>query len=251
MALKPKAGAAPRGGFEDEASPGVVAADAPAQDPVAQASVAAVTAVAVASASSRQLTTGSGFKDVFKAFENAIPVMDFGTLPRLVGTNGGIEAKLNGGKTLDLGREMDLSIISYRSQWTISPGDDSKEAKEFVKYSNDGVTIDSTGQEVNAYLEHLRTVEGYEDADKKRYVFITGIIDSAEGDKSLVGQVVEVSLSPQAVRDFEGYRFQRSAAIATGRASAEGAELVTVKADKRSGNGNNWTTLVVGGRKAA
>lgn len=242
---KTAAPAAPTPAFEDtDAAPAAVADPAPAADP-ALAAAQGTTAIATASATSRAVVSHKGFKDFFKQFENNLPATDFGTLPRCVGTQGTIQAKMNGGKEIDLGKSVVLSLLSYRDEYVISPGSDAEEAKKLVAYSRDGKTIDATGQDVNEYLKNLIEVEGYTDASKKRYVYLTGILESATDDKSLVNSMVEISLSPQAVTDWEGYRLQTAVKISRGIKPEDGAERIKIDADKRSGNGRNWTTLLV------
>lgn len=249
----------PAAQFEDDNTPApgaqTVAAEAtkadkgPSVEAAAGASAQASTAIATASATSKALVAGGGkFTDFFAQFENALPELEFGTLPRLIGAQGGVTAKLTSNKTIELGKSVEMTLLSFNDRFTVSPGDDSDEAKKLVRYSRDGVTIESSGESVAAYLENLRTVEGFTEASCKKYVSLVGILEtvSDKDGEQLIGSMVEAQLSPQGVTDFKGYRLQKSVKIARGAQSAEGADRVTVAADKRSGNGKNWTVLQVG-----
>lgn len=198
-------------------------------------------ALAVAKIGASSLAKQGKFEVALTDLRDVIPSVEFGTFPRLVGSNGNVMDK--DGKAL--GQFVDLQLLSWTETYVVSPGEDSDEAKKSVRYSRDGVTIDETGESVAAYLEQLRTVDGYENAAKKKYIELVGILEKADKTTDHLGQLVQVSLSPQSLKSFEGYRANVSVQVRLGKREIEGAERVRVTPELKSGNGKNWTLLKV------
>lgn len=236
MALvkKPAAPAA----FEEMETSQVVEQDS---TPTAEdkAKVAAVNAVA--KAQSTAVGSVGKFQTALQAYEDALPAIDFGVLPRLKGSNGLILDADNA----KLGSEVQITLISFNNQFVITPGEDSDEATKLVKYSSDGVTIDETGQSVADYIKYLVDVEGYKDASSKHYLELVGILNSAEKDTEHLGNMVQLSLSPQSRKSFEAYRLQKSVKIRMGRDTEEGAEELTIRAVVKTMGNYTFTILQV------
>lgn len=222
----------------DSADVAEVAEAAPS--PADKVKVAATVAVAKA-----QNTAVGAVSNKFQAalgnYENALPAVDFGVLPRLKGSNGLIMDADNA----KLGAEIQMTLISFNDQFVITPGVDDPAATKFVKYSLDGVTIDSTGQSVAEYIKVLKEVEGYEDADMKKYCEVIGILNSSEKESEHLGNMVQVSLSPQSRKSFEAYRLQQSVKIQMGRATEEGSEELTLRAVVKTMGNYTFTILQV------
>lgn len=233
MVLKANTPAAP-------AAPGKFETDTPATAAQeAAAKVESTTAIAKAQASS--VVASGPMKAILADKENALPAVDFGVLPRLTGSNGNV---LDSDKK-PMGTWIKLSLISWNKQFVISPGDDSDEAKALVRYSRDGVTIDETGENVNEYLNVLRTTNGYDDASVKEYCELIGILENAEKANDAVGQMVQVSLSPQSRKGFEAYRLQRSVLVKMGRATEEGSEKLKITTELKTFGANTFTLLKI------
>lgn len=235
--------AAPAGKFEDSSTTVVVEQPAqPAEAAQAAAGVAASTAIAKAATTG--LARQGKLETLFSEHRNAIPPMEFGTLPRLVGTNGNVQDR---GEGKLLGESVVIELVSWNEEFVVSPGSDKEEAKALVRYSLDGKTIDATGESVASYLEKLRTVEGYSDASIKRYVQLIGIVESTAKASELVGQMVQVSLSPQSAKLFDGYRMQESVKL---RLRPELKEQIDnrlkVTAEVKQQGSNTFTLLKVG-----
>ncbi len=242
MALAKAAGTSPA--FEDE---GAIAEAQASVTEVAPPEVKVAGVLAVAKAAATSVATGGTYGDVYKNFENVIQDLEFGTVARLVGSNGGITAKLNS-KKLKLGKTIKATLVSFNDTYQISPGKDTDEAKKFVKYSSDGKHIDGTGEDVLAYIAKLRESGGYPEASLKKYTSLVVILDEvvdADGDKSLVGEMVEVSLSPTAGVAFKGLRQQRSVKVARKLATVEGIDQLVIRADVRQNGSNEYTALDV------
>ena len=213
-------------------------------DPVARAQVTATTTVAKANASASLPTLGK-MQPVLAELQNALPSIDWGVLPRLVATQG----QLRDGDKNRYGEFATFSLLSYRDYWVVSPGDDGQEAKEYVRYSDDGLTLTEDGRDVNDYLNELREVHGYTKAAKKQYTSLIGILEDADAPKEKasdnIGQMVEVSLSPQSRKSFQAYLLQRTVQVARGVASAEGSERLKLVAEAKSANGKDFTLIKV------
>lgn len=246
MALNKGNTTKPAAKFEDEQTGGTTVADAPAPaaapgtvDPIA----AGNKAVTKASDTSRAVVAATAYGDIFKSLQGAIQPLEFGTVPRLVGAQGVIQAKVAGKKS-SLGKSIELTLLSFNDEHVVSPGKDDDEATQLVRYSLDGKTIDGTGEDVNTYLEKLRS-QGYDKASVKRYVQLIGVLEASAEKSELVGEMVQVSLSPQSAKGWDGYRMQRSVKVARNIVKAEGSDKLVITADPRTFGKNDYTALVV------
>lgn len=196
--------------------------------------------VAVAKAANTAVgAVGTKFQASLGSFENALPAVDFGVLPRIKGSNGMLMDG-DGGK---LGELAQITLISFNDQFVITPGVDDKESTKFVKYSLDGVTIDATGESVATYIQMLKEVEGYDKAEMKKYCELVGILNSSEKKSEHEGNMVQVSLSPQSRKSFEAYRLQQSVKIKMGRATEEGSEELTLRAVVKTMGNYEFTSI--------
>lgn len=233
VAAAPAAAAAP-GGFEtDTATPTQQAA----------AAVGANTAIAKAKTSAMAVTAGK-VDSVFDGYKMQKAPVEFGEIPRLIASPAGI---LDGDGN-KYGSWVEFTLAAWNDLYVISPGSDTAEARGFVRYSNDGETIDDTGESVSAYLENLRTVEGYPDASRKLYAELVGIVEKSEKDVGKAGVLVQVSLSPQARKLFTGLGKQQAVYVRMGRAPVEGSEKLMIRSEGRSMNGKNFAILAISAR---
>lgn len=207
--------------------------------PTAADKVKVAASVAVASAKNTAVGAVGKFETALSGYENALPAIDFGVLPRLKGSNG----MIMDGDNSKLGAEVRITLISFNDQYVITPGVDDPAATKFVKYSADGITIDSTGQSVASYIQQLKDVDGYEDADVKKYCEVIGILNKAEKETEHVGNMVQLSLSPQSRKSFEAYRLQQSVKIKMGRATEEGSEELVFRAVVKTMGNYTFTIL--------
>lgn len=237
--------------FEDEgtttAPAAAATAEAPAAAPGTSPDVEATRAVTKAAGTA--VAQPQRFGDVFKQYENVIQDIEFGTVARLVGATGIVQAKLNG-KKLDLGESIEIEMVSFNDTYQVSPGDDTPKGKAAVKYSKDGKMIDGLpGVTVDAYLAKLINSDGFPKAALKKYVSLVGILNKVtdeKKDQSLVGSMVEVSLSPTAGKAFNGQRLQASIKVSRGLMKEEQIRTLKVTADKRSNaQGQDYTALDV------
>lgn len=239
---------APAPKFEENT--GTTVADKPTPIPIpeqAAATAGVAASMAIAKAATTAVAKPAKFEAALTELRDVIPAVDFGTFPRLVGSNGNVMDK-DGAL---LGQFADITLLSWNETFVASPGDDSDEAKKLVRYSRDGVTLDDTGERLDQYLEVLRTTHGYKEALKKKYIELVGILEKSEKPCAHVNQIVQISLSPQSLKSFEGYRANVSVAVRLGKRTHEGAEKLRVTPQVKSGNGKTWTLLKVEGTPAA
>jgi hypothetical protein len=222
-------------------APVQVATPAPAPTPAAVAAASVEATTAIAKAASTSLAPRKAFSYVLAELEKALDPVNVGDLPRLKSGAGNIKDA----DGTNYGSFIKLELLSFHDSWTISPGSDSDEAKPLVRYSLDGKFIDGTGESVTEYLENLKTVEGYDKANVKRYLILAGIIDDCEKAKEKVGSIVQVSMAPQSAKTFNNYHMQRSVLVSRGALPADGSQLIKITAVGATMNGKDFTRLEV------
>lgn len=213
----------------------------------AQAEAAAQTAsTAIAAAGASAVTTFKKMETILSNLKNALPKIDWGVLPRLVGSSG----RLRDGDKQGYGEWVEITLLHYQDQWVATPGDDSAEAKEYVRYSDDGVTLNDDGRTIDQYLEYLRTL-GYTKAAKKEYTSLVGILEDAEkfekDAKDNLGAMIEISLSPMSRKSWQAYQLQRSVQVARGVKPEEGSDRIKIVARAESKGDRDFTLLKVVG----
>jgi hypothetical protein len=248
MALSKPKPAAPQtaGKFEDtDNTQGGTAVDdkpatvAPKVSDNAAAAAGVKASTEVARISSNSLVAGQKLETLFAAQENALPAVDFGVLPRIVGTQGQFQDK---GDNKLLGDTIKVQLISWNKQFVISPGTDNDEDKEHVRYSRDGVTIDETGESVETYLQSLRETDGFKDASKKEYCELIGILLETAKPSEQVGNMVQVSLSPQSRKLFEGFRLQESVKLRLNPQS-KASDVLVLRAEVKTQGSFTFTVI--------
>lgn len=250
MALAKNKSAAPSapGTFENDdntvqapvaENPQAPAVEAPS--PAAEVVAAQTASHAIAKAQSTAVAaTGGRVVGVFEGIKDAMPALDFGVLPRLVGTNGLI---LDADK-LPLGDEIKIQLVSWNHEWVLSPNDKDPEAKDLVRFSKDGLTVSDTGQSCTEYIDFL-VKEGYEKAGMKQYVQLIGILMEAKKPTAHLDGMVVISLSPQSRKLFEGFGIQQGVRVRMGKVAAEGQDVVIVRAVVKSKGSDTFTLLQV------
>lgn len=232
------------GAFEETGSTVTAEAPkAPAQQAPAEAGVKAGSEVAAAPRAGVPVLAGGKMVSLLHDFRNAIPKLDFGVLPRLVGTQGQIQNKDTGAL---LGDNITIQLVSYNDEFVVSPGDDAADAKELVRYSDDGKVLnDGSGTLVADHLKLLRETHNYPDASVKKYVQVIGIVLATAKPSDLVEQMVLISLSPQSAKAFQGYDLQESVKLRLGSRTTENASILKVSGEVKTQGGNTFTLLKV------
>jgi Fe-S-cluster formation regulator IscX/YfhJ len=224
---------------------------APAAAPEAAAAEAAkTTAVAISNAKAGAVTVSKKFVGALSDLENVFDpsTLDFNTFPRVVVGLDGFSKD-----DLDLGKKIKLEVMSYNTRYVASPGDDSDEAKKLVRYSLDGKTIsssgDDNGMDIFAYIQEMKTVHGMADAGLKEYLSIFGFLvaaDDAEGKFNEIDEadreIVELQVPPQSRALFT--RYQMTEGVKIQRGVTEATPYVVCTQEKKQGSGTKKFALI-------
>lgn len=225
MVLKARNADVPAFESEDQAAP----ADAPAVEQTTAVAPARTTAVA------KPLKATAAYGD----FEDALPGVDFGTFPRITTDLGGFEMDKE-----VIGETIKLELMSWSHRYVVTPGVDDKEANELVRYSNDGEYLsDGSGTTVQEYLAKLQDVMGYDKASVKTYIDLTGIL-LAKGAEEIPAEsqsIVQVQLSPQSVKQFNGYRITKG--VMEARSGIATGNVLTMKRERNEYNGKKFAYI--------
>lgn len=235
-------------GSEADAAADTREAAKPSKEAVAKA-----TETAVALSKQHAVATGATkkFAAALKDKENVFDPssLDFNTFPRVtVGLDG--FSKDDG---TDLGKEIALEVMSYNTRWVASPGTDDEEAKKHVRYSLDGKTIDSTGDDngddIQEYIRTLKTVHGYTDAGLKQYLSIYGFLTSANGEAIDPAdlEIVALQVPPQSRPLFERHQINQGVKISRG--SVEASDIVWCQQEKKTGGNKKFAQINFGAKQ--
>lgn len=193
----------------------------------------------IAAASSNQVAVAKPMTDPFTPLKNAFPV-EFDTLCNVQLNQGNAINKDTGAA---LGDVIGLELLSFQDQTVVSPGVDGEEAKEHVRYSDDGVTT-SQGESVPEYLAHLKSA-GYPDAKLSQRVIIVGsLFDPGVKGKKIAGmkdKLVQINLPPSSVGGFKRYRADQAFQIGKGLAKLEDVEKMRITCNIKTKGDNTWT----------
>ena len=176
---------------------------------------------------------------ILNAFKDAFTV-EYDTFERLKAGAGDIQDSSGN----SLGREIAIELRSWQLAWDIGMGDDSAKAKEYVRYSDDGVTLSDSGQTIADYLDEVRPM--FPKAKVAQKMVLVGVLLAAENATNLLDRTVQVSLSSQARKTFDRYNFDRTFDVAAGKQPAEGSNVLSIKALGKKTGDKNWTLLQVG-----
>lgn len=212
-----------------QAEPQATAAPPAENLPTAKAAAPAPTV------SAKQLMKHILFSDLENAF-----IADFGTLPRLLASNGCV---MDGDKKI-LGKFVVGQVLSWNKRWTITPAAQNA-PDNLVKFSMDNQTLDDgSNMAVSAYVAELKA-QGYPDACSKEYYDVIINLLEAEETSELVGGMVQIQMAPQSRKDFDAFRLQTSFRISNGGTPIDAANRVRFSATVISGKTNTWTQFKV------
>lgn len=175
-------------------------------------------AVAVRPAATTSLAARNEAADLAKAFAKQLADLQggdfsFGSYRVFKGSNGEL-AEMSGEK-VSCGRWMKVVLLNWNTHFEISPSTDDKSAKDFVAYSQDGITIDSCiGEEVRAewagkpvkdYVDYLRNEEDFPKADARPFIDMACALLGTDSGDGPIGTVVQVTLSSSSMPNFKRY----------------------------------------------
>lgn len=217
------------------------AADARAAEQGAAKTTSANTAVS---------TKPAGQVAVHKAMVNPLEPLkgaffvEFDTLRSLKISNGNV---VDNQSAKPLGDVVGLELLSYQDQWVVSPGVDGDDAKENVRYSDDGKTT-SKGEDCGEYLAALKEA-GFDKAKiSKRTVICGSLFDIGEKGKKAVPELqdclVQISLAPTSKAGFDRYMMDQAFSIGKGKIAPEGADRIKIECVPQSKGDKDWTMAV-------
>ena len=210
-------------------------------DASAAAAPAAAPAAPPAAAQTTTLAAPTKFGNVYVDFEGKIDPLPLGTLPRLKASNGMVFDADN----IKLGQWVKIQMISFNYRWQVTPGAEGAEAAKLLRTSYDGKTLEDGSGSVENYVAHLKS-EGYDKAVSKKYLDVVGFLqEAASANAPHIGDVVQVSLAPQSVTQFQGHMLQQSAKIARGLAPAESADVMYFAVDTKTRGTNTFSFFKV------
>lgn len=220
-------------------------AAAAAQHTAATATASASTAVTTTKPGAGQVAASKPMVNPLTPLKNAFPVQ-FDTLRSLKVSNGNFVDQMTGKV---LGDTVGMELLSFQDQWVISPGVDGDDAKEHVRYSDDGETT-TQGEDCEEYLGRLKTT-GYPEAKMSKRAVVAGALFDI-GDKGrktlpeLQDTLVQISLAPTSKASFDRYMMDQAYKIRKGAAEPEGAQLLKIECSPQSKGGKDWTVANFG-----
>lgn len=199
----------------------------PAKEPVTETAIAPKENHAVAKPAGKMVTLYSDIENDF--------VAEFGVLKKIKASNGNcIDSDDN-----ILGDTIDVQVVSWNRQFVVGPC--ANEApSELVKYSYERDFFADGSGSLNDYVQELKSEGWVNAAIKEYYEIVCMLVDSAK-KSDLVGEMVQLQLSPTSVKSFDGFRLQTAFKIARGLLPEDAASEVTVTAEVVSARGNSWT----------
>lgn len=159
---------------------------------------------------------------VVKGLKDAIPLealesMSFGVFPRITcDQSGGFVTNKN---EAEHGKEIRIQVLSWNYLWMVTTGEkDNKEADKLIRNSHDGINLDNNEGSIADYIKQLK-VDGYDKATTKKYIEIWAYLlwTKEKGEISAEDmQMVQISVSPKSVGQFERYQLETSLKRARG-----------------------------------
>ena len=195
--------------------------------------------------------TKGQFAVIYDALVDVIPPVDFGILTRLKASNGSILT----GDNDDLGKTIEIELYSVSHKYVTSPQGNNKAARALCKFSadpdnipgywddeeeewvNDGVTVTA----VRDYITWLKKEHGYTKAGTKHYLELLCMLRDADEDNDAIGQMVQISLSPQSVKQFTGFGLHTTLKVNAGQLNPDDAKVFKLTAKMQSFDSNDFT----------
>lgn len=232
---------------EVAATPAATAAAAAAIDTASDTAAAAIPAAAsttaIAPVAPKALSTvvGKKFAPALSTYSNVFDPssLAFNTFNRVTVDLGGF----NDADKKELGNDIVLQLMSFNERYAITPGVQDDDATQHVRYSLDGKTIDGTGESVLDYLKVLREVEGYTNADVKKYLALYGFL--VKQDDTVIDpadrQIVEIQVPPMSVAYFT--RFQIETGVKISQGVLQASDLIGIKVEKAQGKTTKYAAI--------
>ncbi len=227
-------------GTEENATASVDAAatapavTAPAETP-AQTAAKAIAVHNAAQGGAVATHKAKGNARILDQMKDAMTV-DYDTLAGLKLTQGRI---IDADTEANLGESVVLQLLSWQESWMVAPGD-MKADKKLIRYADNPETA-TDGTNLNKHLENLIEM-GFDKAKKQHRCVLVGALVSAEKGQGLVGQLVQLNMSPKSKTAFDRYRMGAVWGITSGKLSDEAVQTVKLTAVLAKGpNDSDYT----------
>jgi len=216
----------------DQAEP--AASEAPPQNAVATRPAARQGAVSVGG-------QGLGLASPFDSLENNIPPgeLAFGSIPRYTASNGLIQDS----DKFKIGSWVQFEPVSFNYSYMMAPGSQDEDAKEFLKFSYDGEMCNDGTMSMKEALE-AAVAAGFKTAAIKRYIELFGILLGAEklpDESPALNKLVMMSLSPESVKLWNGFKVQTAVQCKIGRMKPEDLRVVTAVVNVKTYGNNTFS----------
>ena len=200
------------------------------------------TAVAARPAAKPPATSGGlGLVSPLDSLEGNIPPgeLTFGSIPRYTASNGQV---MDGDKK-PVGSWIQIEPVSWNYTYMMAPGSNDEEAKEYLKFSYDGEMCTDGSMTLQQALKEAQEA-GYDKAAIKKYIELFGIVLSAEklqDDSPAMNKLAMLSLSPESVKAWNGFKVQAAVQIKMGRMNPEDMRVVTANVVVKTYSGNTFS----------
>lgn len=174
---------------------------------------------------------------VIAQLKDALPV-DFNTLAQVQANQGKFRDKET---EKNLGETIEIELLSWQDSFVVGPND-TKAPKELVKYSDDG-KVAKDGTDMLQHLEMLKR-DGYTKAKLQQRCVLVGALLAAEKDQNLVGQLIQIDLSPQSRAMFMRYNANAAWLLKSGKLDEDTVKTLVLTAAAAKGPDNTDYTKV-------
>lgn len=195
----------------------------------------AATSTAVAAKPTGAVAPMAAMTNPLEALKGAFHV-EYDTLRNLNINQGNVIDKTTGKA---MGDTIGLELLTYQDQWVVSPGVDGDEAKEHVRYSDDGITA-TDGTDMKAHLALLKQ-SGFADAKMSERLVIAGSVFEPGKLKDLKDSLVQINLPPTSRAAFKRYLMDQAFRVSKGLLSADGANRIKIECTIQKKGDNTWT----------
>jgi len=176
-------------------------------------------------------------------------------LKRIVGSNGQLQLVINKNTKIALGETVDVNIISFSPRWMVVPVKDPAvkvDATKYCKASFDGERV------YDGLQKKLITIEEYEEqisdnfpngTNTQEYLDLVVMVLGAakNGDKAQDEAVIQVSVSPTAIKEFNQYLVSCPIRVMQGRVPATHQCCLRITANQQTTTGGqDYVTMSFG-----
>lgn len=176
-------------------------------------------------------------------------------LKRIVGSNGQLQLVINKTTKIGLGEWIDANVFSYSKRWMVTPIKDPRvkiDSAKYCKASFDGKTVYDGLQKkqisIDEYTDQIS--DKFPNGTKvEEYLDLVVMVFDAEksGDKAKEEAVIQVSVSPTSIKEFDQYLLTCLIRVMQGKVPATHQCCLRVTANKQTTtDGQDYVTMSFG-----